>query len=343
MAEAKRSAPGILSRHLTSSAEAADTNNPTAPQGAAFAPTVPLVQLSSGITFEKAFEKGLRERAKWLQSKDKKALRSTFDAIADYWGKDTPLAKAERAGVLEWRAKMLAAPGKRPGTTTQPSTINHRLSMLSVLLEVADLPPHGVKHLSVKGNERIRRITDKELRAVKDWLVANAHHRGAVSMAQLITLGFETAARLSELLGMQWADLGEGTATFHKTKNGRSRTVPLTVAARRVLEARSAFKTAPWQDLDEFRAVDLWAMARKGIGLEGDQQFVFHLLRHERLTRLAERNVNALLLQKLAGHEQVTTTQRYVHAGTEALAAAMGIEPTAPADEVAQLEESVNS
>jgi integrase len=320
-AAARREAPAIIERVLQAKAQAALVV-PTAPD----ATTVPQTA-AVGKTMEEAYKLALRVREQWIKSKDKTTLQQTFDAIVEgHPGltKDTDVGVLTRDFVRDLRALWLKSPGKRKGTTLSASTINHRLSMLSVLLEVCDAPPHGVKHLSTKGNQRERRITDKEIQAMQTWLMANHERKGALSMADLITLGLELGARQSELLDLKWKDVAAETVTFRDTKNHGARTIPLTVAAARVLERRKGtHKGAPFEDLNQDRAADLWAQAREGIGLGADTLFVFHGLRHECLSRLADNGTDALILKAIAGHESVITTQRYVHNSLAAMRAAM--------------------
>ena len=68
----------------------------------------------------------------------------------------------------------------------------------------------------------------------------------------------------------------------------------------------------------------LWADFREFMELQGDHEFVFHTLRHEALSRLADRGVNAFTIQAIAGHSNVNTTQRYVKSSLRAMAEAMG-------------------
>lgn len=311
---AERAAPAVIARieaALTAGAESI----PKAPTGWTIA--------KSEHTFESAYKRGLRVREKWIEAKDKATLNATFEAIAEYWGADQPLSKANKEATLRWREVMLKTPGKRKGSTLSHSTINHRLSMLSVLLEVAELPPHGVKHLSVRGNNRVRRISDKEVDAMCEWLRARPERPGTLAMAALITVGLETAARQGELLGILWADVGEDSLTFRKTKNGKTRTIPLTMEARRVLEGRRYVAGGPFFDLSQDRCTALWDLARDALGLADDHNFVFHGLRHEKLSRLADSGANAMVMQTYAGHDSVETTQRYTHASMGAMRGAL--------------------
>jgi len=289
---------------------------------------------ASGHTLESAFKLAMKVREQWIRAKDKASLQTTFDAIVASHkdlSTDTDVARFDRDFVRELRAAWLKEPGKRKGTTLSPSTINHRLSMLSVLLEACDLPPHNVKHLSTKGNERTRRITDDEVRRGQSWLLAHSNVSGALDFADLITVALDLGARQGELLGVRWGtiDLGAGLIRFDDTKNGTSRTLPLPEASKRVLERRKDVKGGPFAMLTTDRCTTLWNQMKEGLGLQDDEEFVFHSLRHEALSRLGDRNTNALTIKAIAGHANVTTTQRYVHSSVGAMAEAMGVQPAA--------------
>lgn len=315
-AEAKRQTAAILAKLLGSAPASAPVPQPEP----AKAPEV-----ATGPTMGQAFRRALKEREQWITSKDRGSLQTTFDSIIEGTegvSEDTPMGTWTRAFTLAARNAWLAAPGKRVGTTLSPSTINHRLSMLSVLLEVCELPPHTVKHLSTRGNRRKRRISDAEVQAGLSWLAANASRRGATSMAVLIQLGLGTAARRGELLGLEWAqvDLTEGLAsmTLQDTKNGETRVVPLPESCAALLRARRGLPR-PFPDLDDDRATALWQDMRAAMGLASDDEFVFHALRHEWASRAADRGENAFVMQQVLGHASVVTTQVYTKAALSAM------------------------
>ncbi|MBI2767993.1 MAG: site-specific integrase [Burkholderiales bacterium] len=276
----------------------------------------------------------MKNREQWMQSKDKKSIRTVFEAIIASHpdlSEDTDMATFTRDFVLDLRAKWMEEPGKRKGTTLSASTINHRLSMLAVLLEQSKLAPHTVKHLSTKGNERTRRITDEEVQRGQSWLLANANnYSGAADFCDLITAGLGLAARQGELLDVPWINvnlIGDmPTIKFDDTKNGTSRTVPLPASVLTLLERRKHVKPGPFGNLNTDRCTKLWNLMKAGIGIpEDDEEFVFHALRHEGLSRLGDGDTNAFTIQAIAGHANVTTTQRYVHNSTAAMARAMGV------------------
>lgn len=318
---AEKASPAILARVLTESAPA---------QAAASAG-------KSGKTLEATFKLGMKTREKWIGSKDKKSLEHTYEALAAYWGKDRDMADLNRANVLEWRTKELEKPGKRKGDKMSPSSINHKLSMMSVLLEVAELPPHTVKHLSTRGNERRRRVMDEEIRKLQAWLLTptrfDKERVGGLALYALIPVALHTAARLSELLDLKWGDVYLDTeqpfVIFRKTKDHGNRNIPLSAVATNILKGRrhgpAKHLPGPFADLNEDRVTALWEEGRKALGLEDDHEFVFHALRHEGLSRIADSENNAYLVRDFAGHADISTSQRYVHSSAAALQRAASV------------------
>lgn len=311
-AAARKASPGIIAEALRAPAVSLVPATATVPAPAA-----------AGTALKDAYKRTKGERKEWLQAKDKAGLEGRYEAVAAYWGEDRDMGAFTREAVLQWRADMLASPGKRAGTTLSPSTINQRLSLVSVLLEACNLPPHTVKHLSVEGNRRKRRVREEELQAMQAWLLA--HHsdrRGAASLADLITVALHTTARQGELLALEWRDVyfDRGVLMYRDPKNGTFREGLLTDAAKRVLERRMGYGLkGPFHDLDKDRCADLWDQGRKAIGLGDDPEFVFHVAtRHEGLSRAGETGANTFLIKALGGHKSTQTSDRYVKPGVQA-------------------------
>lgn len=278
----------------------------------------PQAPTKRGITLKEAFDLTMRVRDQWIQSKDKATLGHTYNGLG--LPDDTPMATFTRDGVRQLKTKWLADPGKRKNSTLSASTVNARLSMLSVMLEACDLPPHTVKHMSTKGNGRTRRLDQHDIRRIQSWLFANSRRHGALTMADLITVALDTGARQGELLGLLWKDVGATEVTLRDTKNGLTRICPLPPSSQRVMQARiSNALEGPFTDLQKSQLKTLWAEMRADIGLAQDEEFVFHMLRHEAGTRMAEGGVNSMVIKKALGHESIVTTEKYINASVESV------------------------
>ncbi|KPA99859.1 integrase [Ahrensia marina] len=132
-------------------------------------------------------------------------------------------------------------------------------------------------------------------------------------MRPLIILAIETAMRQGEMLSLTWADVDMEKRIAHldMTKNGESRDIPLST---RALEALAMFKQ---MQVDE-RVVpstksgvqQAWGHLRARAGLE---DFKFHDLRHEAISRLLERGLNVIETATISGHKELRMLQRYSH------------------------------
>jgi len=257
-----------------------------------------------GPTIEQAYDDAMRTRRQWRDAKDPSSIAGLYAGIARSFGDNRALASITRQELVERMALW-----QRGGLSA--STINHRLSLLSVLFKTAGVVMPKVDRMTVRPG-RVRIITDAELRSVNDWCL----HAGERDARNLFTFLSHTAMRLSEALRLRWADLNlvDHTARIHETKADLPRTIPLSKTAVSMLLSYSQNRSAgPWCHLTVDRCDHLWAKARKAIGLAHDPEFVIHALRHTSLTRLAAAGVDALRIKAFAGHKQIATTQRYVH------------------------------
>jgi integrase len=113
------------------------------------------------------------------------------------------------------------------------STVNGYLAALSHALTIAvkewswldDSPMRKVAKLK-EPRGRVRFLSDEERQRLLEACKASKNK----SLYTIVVLALATGARQQELLTLRWpdADLKRGTLTFHETKNGERRTVPLT-------------------------------------------------------------------------------------------------------------------
>lgn len=155
-----------------------------------------------------------------------------------------------------------------------------------------------------------------------------------------------TAARIGEVSGCRVGDINttEWTWTIRRqtttapgglvdkgTKGKRARTVPLIEEVRPIVLRRIA-ATDGTNDARLFtgprggrittavlRDATSWDEVVTKLGYEHLRR---HALRHTGLTWLADAGVSVYQLQRIAGHGQITTTQRYIHPDRRGIAEA---------------------
>lgn len=263
-----------------------------------------------GLFLHRQFKRDWKHRDAYTEGKD------LLTAASD-------VAQLTKPLMLKLLARWEKEPGLRPGTKLSNSSINKRLIMANVLLDIAGLPKHGVECLSVMNSRRMRRVADNEIQAMVSWCMANHHRKGATSMADMIQVGVQCAARLSEMLNLRWVDVdfNHGTMALRTTKNGDARFGIITDLASRILERRRTYGgDGPFSDLSKGQAEALWADGRKALGLAEDKDFVFHVAtRHECLSRLGDDDTNTFQIKAYGGHKSTATSDRYVHVSTQRL------------------------
>jgi integrase len=135
-----------------------------------------------------------------------------------------------------------------------------------------------------------------------------------------IVLSLTTGGRSSEILGLEWRDFDakRKTITFHETKNGESRTVPVAGEALEILIKRSRVKdirtnlifpspTDPRRHIDVRSA---WDVCLKKAGIS---DFRPHDLRHCAASYLAMSGASLLEIARILGHKSLSMVNRYSH------------------------------
>jgi integrase len=139
----------------------------------------------------------------------------------------------------------------------------------------------------------------------------------------LVTLAIETGMRLGELASITWRnlDLQKRTVYLPDTKNGDSRTVPLSIAAVQVLEGLPKHISGIVIPVKFFSLDAAFKLARKRAGLEGVR---FHDLRRTSITRMAEKLPNVIELAAVSGHKSLMVLKRYYRPAAIDLAKKLG-------------------
>jgi integrase len=221
-------------------------------------------------------------------------------------------------------------------TGWSPKTVNNVLTVLSVALKTAvewgviERVPCSVKLLRAP----------KSVAAFHDFsnferLVGAAKADGLTAYL-IVLLGGEAGLRCGEIMALEWSDVdlanrqlsvarSEWKGHITAPKGGRIRHVPLTEQLAEALKAARHLRSPrvlcdeKGQSLTQkivqvtVRRVARRAQVKPGV----------HILRHTFCSHLAMKGAPARAIQELAGHQDLTTTQRYMHLTPAALEAAI--------------------
>lgn len=216
-----------------------------------------------------------------------------------------------------------------------PKTVNNVLTVLSVMLRTAaewnviDRVPCTIKLLKAPKTTASFHDFDAYERLV------DAARTDALAYL-IVLLGGEAGLRCGEIMALEWSNVdlnkrqlcvaqSEWKGHVTMPKGGRLRHVPLT---RRLAEALNSARHLRGKrvlcDRDgasvtqKVVQVTVRRAARRASVSPG-----IHILRHTFCSHLAMRGAPARAIQELAGHQDLSTTQRYMHLSPAALDAAI--------------------
>lgn len=238
-----------------------------------------------------------------------------------------------------------------------PSSVMKTLALLSHLFETArkewgievDNPVKKISKPKVD-NARERRLSADEWRYLQvalddpgDAVKVKDGDRRNEWTPKVVRWAVETAMRQGEIIALDWkhVDLEKRTAHLPETKNGTSRTVPLSSTAAALLtddgkvkrlRKGKVFQTTASAIKQSFsRAVArgrrLYLADCQKTETEPEPGFLedltFHDLRHEATSRLAEK-LQMHELMRVTGHKDTRMLARYYHPRAEDLAKKLG-------------------
>lgn len=218
--------------------------------------------------------------------------------------------------VAQWRDKRLSK--------VKPASVAREINTLSAILNHARSeweiplinPIPNIKRPS-EGRPRARRLEGNEEGILLAALQPN--------YAQLIRFAIETGMRRGEILGLDWEniDTKKRVAFLQRTKNGQSRSVPLSTKALVVLAeiAPPEKRTGKVFEIKPITLDKAWRRACKRTGITGLR---VHDLRHEAVSRFFELGLNLMEVASISGHKSLSQLKRYTHLKAEDLALKLG-------------------
>lgn len=196
-------------------------------------------------------------------------------------------------------------------------TVRKELALLSKLTKTAlrewgiVLPGNPVANVSKPPSSKPR--DRRPLEGEEARLMAALDQCRNCYMRSLAELAIETAMRQGELLSLRWdrVDLKRRIAFLPETKNGEPRAVPLSSRAVAILQNLPRSIDGRVFPVTQSLVVQVWGHAVKSAGLD---DLRFHDLRHEALSRLAERgDLSVRELAQISGHKTLQMLKRYTH------------------------------
>lgn len=190
-------------------------------------------------------------------------------------------------------------------------------------------PCAGVKQLSVPEKE-ILAFTEKELEEILNAIIEQP-------LRSIVQTALYTGGRINELLNLQWreVDLENRILTFankpnFQTKTGRIRRLPISEKLYLILSdinekenMNYVFVNAANKKLNKDHISKLFKKYLRGMNY--NERYHFHSLRHTFITQLARKGVNIYNIKYLAGHHDIKTTELYMHQFTDDLRKAVNL------------------
>jgi integrase len=232
------------------------------------------------------------------------------------------LAKLTSADVATYRDERLKS--------VAPATVVRELNTVSHAIEIATrewglwLPRNPVKLVR---RPQVPRGRTRRLKAgEEDRLLAACDSGQTPLMKPLIILAIETAMRRGEMLDLQWqhVDLVRCVAHLPLTKNGDTRDIPLSRRAVAILKGLLAEKGRDPERVFPITGNSIrLAFEHLRVRAQMDD-FRFHDLRHEGVSRLFEKGLNIAEVSTISGHKELRMLQRYTHLRAENLVSRLG-------------------
>ena len=171
-----------------------------------------------------------------------------------------------------------------------------------------------------ENNKKERNLSEQEIAVLCDAVTQSENEQLNLMLPMLIMTG----ARRGEVLNAKWEDfdLERQAWRIPVTKSGKARHVPISDGASMLLNPVPQNAKCPWvfanpKTLRPYVSIfSSWDTARKQAGLADVR---IHDLRHSFASFLVNAGNSLYTVQKILGHTQIKTTQRYSHLNQDTL------------------------
>lgn len=193
-----------------------------------------------------------------------------------------------------------------------PATINRKLSLLSTLFTFAERRGY----IKTRPFIERKKIRDGRIRVIsrdeEKQLLSHFYDNSDSIMGDFCIVGIDTGLRVGEILQLEPAFIMEKGIYIppHISKTGTERIVPMTNRVADVMEARKA--SGVFQEMKYKEINYRWNKMKLKTGIT-DKEFIPHAMRHTFCSRLAQAGVSPWDIKELAGHSNLSITERYTH------------------------------
>ncbi len=260
-------------------------------------------------------------------------IQITPDLVAQYKQERRRMyaAKWQRRLKKKSKVKIKAEQGKDFGKRT----INRELGLLSAVFNQAIKvwrycnfnPVSCVKR--EKENKRVKFFTDEDFGKIFDHL--------SDWVQPLVLLAKNTGLRRANIVNLKWSQVNLSQRVIvleaEVMKNSTSLGLPLNDQAMQVIVAQKAKRIRPICQVYVFSKQNGepytgWGVTRafkRACRKAGTPDYRFHDLRHDFCSQLVQKGVDLYAVKELAGHSEISTTQRYAHLSPDRLRKAVEV------------------
>ena len=237
--------------------------------------------------------------------------KSLDNRILPLWGSKR-MTEITRQDVEEFQANFVRA-GYKPASVNRYLALVKHIFNLAEKWEIIDKSPARNVVKLEENNQKERYLSQEETQRLLHELT-NCQSKVFPDLIEFLIL---TGARKSEAAQARWVDVDfeRGIWTIPLSKSGKARYVPLSSSAIQVLKRRKGSENEyifpnpkTGQPMRHFH--NTWDRIRKRAGIPDVR---IHDLRHNFASLLINSGRSLYEVQKLLGHADISTTQRYAH------------------------------
>lgn len=204
-------------------------------------------------------------------------------------------------------------------TTDKPNSVRRKTAVLLKMLNEAYAEGLVPRHIKAPKQPRRPQPNHRYLTVDEEQRLQQLMSRVCPEYGQLITVLVDTGLRLGEALDMDWSAIKEdySSLTVVRSKTGRVRSIPLTKRVEQIFREKNISNPKRLWTVDRSAMYRCWRRARELMGLEDDDQFTPHALRHTFASRLIQRGAPLEVVKTLMGHAKMDQTLEYAHLAPE--------------------------